>query len=288
MDQPFGLINSCARCYFNTAMQALYTPFLFIALIKDESAASKPYTKFITNFRPIDSYVRKLFYDPAYSKFNETYRENVCDSSFDCFHCIVEQLSYETKNIDILFNLTKNVEFSCKNCSVETFSNKVDIIFPLKINKTDFIKYLIDDSFQEFFAKIDETLDTKCKGCGNNSIIRTEYVTTFPRLLVVKFTDHTYKITPETSNLIVIPFNVKINGTTYEYYPISLIYHTSGIPGHSGHYHGIYLRYKKTDTIKSSKYYSIDDSIVSEVPKSSLRITQGLEYIIYQRIDPPN
>lgn len=294
---PKGILNIGSTCYFNTAIQCLFSPFVFLSIFNFDLNSNQKTINSVW-FKEFQSQwdiklIYQLFTESKYKEFNSLFKIGQINSSFDCLSKLIELLSEENKDIITLFNLKKHIIYRC-NCNNCSISNTEDISISFNIDKNKYIQLSQQNKLQKYILINSEILnDLKCKNC-QSEIIRNEGIKNLPRLLIIRFSDVSLSLSNDkNNNNNIMP--IEFNEFKCTYIPIAFCYHSNGIAGLGGHYTCIVMRSKTLININQiynlnnlDYYYINDNKQIYEINTNNLIINQGLEYIIFQRWDFTN
>lgn len=271
-----GILNIGASCYFNSAMQALITERMIIALEKETKQNNFIY--WFKNFDYTSSHVNSIFRDPEFREFGRIFSPNSQADSFDCFQALLDNMM--TPEIKTLTNYKYYNKHICENGHIKIF-NKGEVIINFAIFTTIpiFISCMNeatssdrgDAIYKKLLCSIGDT-DISCGVCGKK-MIEEKITKELPRFLCVRFNDTEFDPRP----IPLLPFFIQ--GHTY--IPVSAVYHSSGVSTGGGHYNAIVLRTENSES-QNLEYYFIDDDRVHRMGNTPPQIKRGIQYVVYE------
>jgi ubiquitin C-terminal hydrolase len=217
---PFGMYNSGTICYFNSAMQCLFSCVAFteyvlrgaynnsmleaikvLLLSKGVGSDSKE-----TNIN-FDFGLFNLFMSRIKNKLNDKlcYYPNFGYSQEDC--CEFITILLDVINDEFVYNLFRHVykcKLFCLTCrKSKDINDDVGYIFTIfasdiekRCIKTENVEKRLDHKLAKYIRNnYSNCYGIKCDKCGSNNIIKTSQLVTVPTIIIISFDKYEKKYT---------------------------------------------------------------------------------------------
>lgn len=271
-----GILNIGTTCYFNAAIQAIITERILIAL--KQLQTHNKFSEWLKNFDYTSSHVLSLFHD---TDFGKSFTTGTQSDSFDCFQILIDKMPDEIKNIAVYNYYPRHI---CDNGHIKIFNEgKLIPNYALFTTIHNFISCMKGSTpeirgelvYHRLLCNIDKT-EINCEIC-KKEMIEEKITKELPRFLCIRFSGQDEKNQSDHESVSILPFRLN----NYLYYPVSIVYHSSGVASGGGHYHAVVLRTENSES-DDLNYYLINDDRIHRMGETRPVTKRGIQYVIYE------